>query len=582
MRLRRRPVRRNLLPALVPLALLLGSAPLGAHIVTRGVGTAAVVSIREDKVLVIFDLGFSESWGQTEMVGMDADHDGVVSAAEAESYMTKTWNERIAPHIQLRIDDQPLPLRKVSSREMNLVGEIGFVIFDVYYELEAEIPPGITVPGKEHRLEFENNTLRRESPQLPTFYLPRARDSHAAGISFQIEEPPPLLDVLAAIDMYTMMGRRLVVRFDFNEGMSPEQLKAKGFQTAEPAAKEPGAAPPPAPQPPVRLARPPEDAPAQKAEEKFFSDAMRRRQVLTFWEIAGYILFAMGYGASHALAPGHGKAMVAAYLVGSRGRIRDAVILGLATMFSHTITVFIAGFAIHLLLEGGKVTSAAAARERIVAGTSIASGLLLFILGITLFVRRWKYAGDSVAFAHSHGHSHGHGHGHSHEHAHGHHDHAHDGESAHEHDHDHEHEHVHGAGHEQTPGPERAAAPDFRPTFWSLVGFGISGGLVPCPAGIVVILLGLQLQALLFALLLLVFFSLALGSVLVALGIFVVTGRRLYEGRFRVNQTLLSYVPALSALFIAGLGTFFTVQAVRMHRTEVAAILQSVADLIRG
>ncbi len=563
--------------ALVAAVSLLGSTPLGAHIVTRGVGTAAMVSIREDKILVTFDLGFSESWGQTEMVGMDTDHDGVVSAAEAEIYMAKTWDERLGPHLHVRIDGQPLTLRKTSSREVNLVGEIALVIFDVYYELEAEIPPGITVPGKEHRLEFDNNSLRRESPQLPTFYIPRDRESHAAGISFQIEEPPPLFDLLAAVEMYTMMGRKLTVRFDFNEGKSPEQLKAEGFLTAGPAAKEAAAketdsAPAAAPEPPKRLARPPEDAPAQKAEEKFFSDAMRRRDVLTLWEIAGLILMAMVYGAGHALAPGHGKAVVAAYLVGSRGRIRDAVTLGLATMFSHTITVFIAGFAIHLLVEGGKVASAGAARDRIVAGTSIVSGLLLFLLGITLFFRRWKYAGDPVAYAHSHLHSHGHAHGHEHAHGHHDHDHSHGDGSVHHHDHAHEHDR----------GTERTALPDFRPTFWSLVGFGISGGLVPCPAGIVVILVGLHAQAILFALLLLVFFSFALGSVLVALGIFVVTGRRLYEGRFRVNRTFLSYLPALSALFIAGLGTYFTVQAVRIHRTEVAAILQSVADLIRG
>ena len=70
----------------------------------------------------------------------------------------------------------------------------------------------------------------------------------------------------------------------------------------------------------------------------FFTDAFRNYHRIGFWTKVGLILLAMAYGASHALAPGHGKTMVAAYLVGTRGKISDALILGLSTMFTHTIT----------------------------------------------------------------------------------------------------------------------------------------------------------------------------------------------------------------------------------------------------
>ena len=96
------------------------------------------------------------------------------------------------------------------------------------------------------------------------------------------------------------------------------------------------------------------------------------------------------------------------------------------------------------------------------------------------------------------------------------------------------------------------------------------------------ILLGLLYQRLIFSLLLLVFFSLALGSVLVALGVLTVTGTRLLEGKVKVNRKVLSYVPALSALFIAGLGAFFTVQTFQMGRTELAGMLQAIAEALRA
>jgi len=97
-----------------------------------------------------------------------------------------------------------------------------------------------------------------------------------------------------------------------------------------------------------------------------------------------------------------------------------------------------------------------------------------------------------------------------------------------------------------------------------------------------VILLGLIYQRLVFALLLLVFFSLALGSVLVALGVLTVTGSRLLEGKVKVNRKVLSYLPSLSALFVAGLGAFFTIQFFQMGRTEIAAMLEAIAGTLRA
>ena len=109
------------------------AGPLRAHIVTRGAGTAALVTILEDKVVISFDLGFADVWGQAEMVSMDSDRDQVVSEPEADAYMRRTWEERISPFLELRLDGQKVDLRLVSSREVNLLGEISPSAFDIYY-----------------------------------------------------------------------------------------------------------------------------------------------------------------------------------------------------------------------------------------------------------------------------------------------------------------------------------------------------------------------------------------------------------------------------------------------------------------
>ena len=144
------------------------------------------------------------------------------------------------------------------------------------------------------------------------------------------------------------------------------------------------------------------------------------------------------------------------------------------------------------------------------------------------------------------------------------------------------------------------------PRLRDLIALGFSGGLVPCPAGLTVILIGLHFpQKLAFTLLLLVFFSIGLGAVLVAVGVLLITGKALASGRGREGaffqeirflrkvlpgtflQALdrwgmrgLRIVPPLSCLFIASLGAFFMVSAYADGRTEIVAMLRLLADWI--
>ena len=243
------------------------------------------------------------------------------------------------------------------------------------------------------------------------------------------------------------------------------------------------------------------------------------------------LLAAFGWGAAHALTPGHGKTIVAAYLVGSRGTVRHAVFLGLTTTLTHTAGVFALGlltlFASQFILS-----------ERLYPWLGVASGLLVVGIGLSLF--RGRLAGLFISEVPRHHH-------HDHEH---HHDHQ------HEHHHDHEHTHSH--------------VPDGPITWRSLLALGISGGLIPCPSALVVMLSAIALQRIGFGLLLVITFSLGLAGVLTIIGVLWVQATQLLErlsqrttwferlpGRGRWLQVL----PAASALFITLIGLGITVQS---------------------
>jgi ABC-type nickel/cobalt efflux system permease component RcnA len=499
---------------------------LQAHVVPSGAGTAALVTIGEEKISISFDLSYSASWARAEMAAMDADRDGAVSEEEAEAWMLRTWEEKLAPALELRLDGIRLPIRRVSGREANLVGPVRSAPFDSFHDLEVDLPASARGAGR-RTLEIENEALLDESPSPPIFYVPMAAESHAPGLRLRVSEPPRLLDPSTPSGLWTMVGRKLVVEFAFagQEGTAPED--------DEDAAPDAGAqAKPDRPAPLPAASRGP-----ASAEERIFGDSLGRSSEIGFWSGLGLVLLAMLYGAGHALSPGHGKTVVAAYLVGERGRIRDAVVLGLAAAASHTATVFAAGLAIHLSVHAGTAAAPAALQNRIVVATSLISGVLLAALGIGLFLRRWRTPGARPAPAVP----------------------AVGGGRADDHGHDH---------------------PHGTPRLPTLLGLGFSGGMIPCPAGIVVILLGLQYGKLLFSLFLLVFFSLALGGVLVGIGILLVTGRRILPWTPRPG--LVRALPAMSALLIAGLGTFFAVRTFQDGRTEIAAMLEGLARLIRG
>jgi nickel/cobalt transporter (NicO) family protein len=231
------------------------------------------------------------------------------------------------------------------------------------------------------------------------------------------------------------------------------------------------------------------------------------------------LLAAFGWGAVHALSPGHGKAMVAAYLVGTRGSTRDAVLLGATVTVTHTAGVVALG-AVALGL------SAWILPEQLYPWLALVSGLLVVSVGAAVLRGRLR------GFGHTPGHDNDdhHEHGHAHEHGHG---------------------HDHGRHHRHAP----------RPTRRSLLALGASAGLIPCPSALVVLLAAVAQHRIGLGLVLIVAFSLGLAATLTGLGIVVVHAGRLLS-RLPVPGRLATAVPAVSAALIVVVGLALTAQAV--------------------
>ncbi len=272
------------------------------------------------------------------------------------------------------------------------------------------------------------------------------------------------------------------------------------------------------------------------------------------------LLAAFGWGAVHALSPGHGKAMVAAYLVGTKGKPRHAVALGATVTIAHTIGVFLLGFVTLAL-------SQYILPEDLYPWLNLISGALVVAIGLGVLRSRVRWARarrESQPHDHSHHHDH-HDHGHSHsltragfqhfmDHLRGRgHDHGSHHHDRHQHDH-----HDHGPSGDDTV------------TKRSLIGLGAAAGLIPCPSALVVLLGAIAQHEIALGLLLIVAFSLGLAGTLTGLGLAVVYARKLLPRLGRASlgggggaalSRVAAALPAASAVVIVGVGCLLTVNA---------------------
>jgi len=272
------------------------------------------------------------------------------------------------------------------------------------------------------------------------------------------------------------------------------------------------------------LVPPQPSAPGTVVRGDFLSRLLHRGDIGIGLVLLGMAV-AFGLGSMHALSPGHGKTIVAAYLVGSRGTFKHAIFLGGMVTFTHTISVFLLGLTTLFL-------SQYVLPEKIFPVLGAISGLSIVWIGAMLLYKRAR------RLRHVHAHEHGHDHHHHH------HDHAHGQHHGHDHDHGaHGHSHV----------------PEGDVTLGSLIALGASGGLVPCPSALVLLLSSVALGRVGLGLLLLMAFSAGLAIVLMGIGVLVLYAKHLLPDSQRAAaHPAFRIIPVASAALILCIGLLMT------------------------
>lgn len=258
-----------------------------------------------------------------------------------------------------------------------------------------------------------------------------------------------------------------------------------------------------------------------------------------------FIPTAVLLGALHGLEPGHSKTMMAAFIIAVRGTVGQAILLGLAATISHTLIVWLVAL---LGLHFGS----AYATEAVEPWLQLISGAI--IIAIALWMMR-------QTFAEQH-----------HHHDHEHHEHEHD----HDHDHDHNHAHVHHHDHSKAQQAglqlgsldyEDAHARAHRleiekrfagrkVTTGQIVMFGLTGGLIPCPASVTVLLVCLQLKQITTGALLVLCFSIGLAVTMVAVGAVAALGMDRAQRSWDGFGKLAARAPYISSALVILIGLY--------------------------
>lgn len=464
-----------------------GDAVLGHPLGNFTINHFVRIESGADRVRLRYVVDFAEIPTFQEAQKLDADSNGAFTQEELDA-----WLDRAAPEylqgLKLAADGNPVALM-VREKSIGLLpGAAGLATMRIVIDLTGTFTPGSAAP----RFRFENANLPERAGWREIVLAPAEgvnlfdSTAYGSGVTDELRAYPE--DLLAA----PLDERR--AEWAATRGAIPA--------SAKPLTRRDGR--------PIVVAR------------DRFAELIATPSLTPGVMLLG-LLVAFVLGAAHALSPGHGKAVVGAYLVGSRGTIRHAAFLGLTVTVTHTIGVFALGLVT-------LVASRYILPEKLYPILSFVSGAIVVAVGGSLFARRVQALfGVNV---HSHG------------------------------DHDHGPE-----GHSHLP-PEIDGAP----LSWrNLLALGISGGILPCPSALVVMLAAISLHRVGYGLVLIVAFSLGLAGVLTAIGAaFVYAGKAmdLIPGSGRLMRAL----PVFSALVIAALGAIICYQALGQAGIDLRAM----------
>ncbi len=457
--------------------------PLGNFTINR----YSRVEIGAGEVRVRYVLDMAEIPAFQEMKAIDLDGDDEASEQERALYLESKVRE-LAQGMRLSINGSPVHLI-VSERQIEFPeGQGGLSTLRLSALLEGAAPRA----SEESALYYRDDNYARRIGWKEIVVQPRE------GVVL-LDSTAPHIDRSNELRSYPEGGlssppNLLEARSRFRLGVAGESSQPQ----AEPSIGEP-----------------------TSAESGDLLTSLLATNSLSITVVAAAFLVAMGLGALHAMSPGHGKTIMAAYLVGTRGTAVHALFLGVTVTVSHTLGVLALGLIV-------LYASSLIAPERLYPWLGLVSGAVIVVFGIWLIFSSIRNRGER----HSH-HTHGDGHSHTHPHTHA-------------------HEHTH------QPSGGR-----LRVTWKSLTALGIVGGLVPSTSALVILLAAISLNRVGFGLALILAFSVGMAAVLASTGLLLVYARRVVERlqlRAGAANTVMRGLPMAAALVVLVSGVVLAVR----------------------
>jgi nickel/cobalt exporter len=503
-----RPIARRgaVLAALATVLLVAGAARAAAHPLGNfTVNTYSGLRVGPDRLVVDYVVDLAEIPAFQARQTIDADRDGRVGGAEADRWRDREC-PRLAGGLRATVDGRPAPLAVTGSALTFPEGVGGLATLRLECALAAPLPAGQTLAyadaNQEGRVGWREITAVGDRATLDAADVPTTSPSArlTAYPSDQLSSP---LD-----------QRTASLRFH-PAGSASEHPTSRCEAPRRGSVAEPGTGC-------SRLSTPPGAGASgavgrggvDRATAAFTALVGERSRSPGFGLVA--VLLAVFLGAAHALAPGHGKTVMAAYLVGLRGTLRQAATIGATVTLTHTAGVLLLG----LVLS----TSRAVASERVYPWLGLGSGLLLAAVGVGLLVRARA--------------------GHDH---------------PHPHDHHHDHAHPHDDHHAATGVAGRPLGRR------GLVALGLAGGLVPSPSAVVVLLGGIALGQAWFGVALVLAYGVGMAATLTGIGLLLAHLRTRMDHRLHLpSGSLLNrlgrLLPAATASVIVLVGIGLAVQ----------------------
>ena len=461
-------MRRSLLVAVTSamLAAAAGSVasahPLGNFTINHYAG----VTVRSDSVIVDYIIDMAEIPAFQENPAIDRDGDGILSQAELAACC-----EALRSGLSVHLDARPVGLSITGARAALPVGQAGLSTLRLECGYSGAL--GAVADGRSRVLEL-----------VDANYAERIgwREITARGEGVELNTTLPTASASARLTAY------------------PQDLLASPLDQRRAEVRVT----------PVGLAvdqAPPAEWPAAPATDGRPTDALASlisQAQLSLFGLAAALFLAFGLGILHALTPGHGKTVMAAYLVGTRGTRGQALVLGPVVALSHTAGVLLLGA---ITLSASRLI----APERLYPYLSTASGAIVLALGMILLARRIRGA---------HGHDHPHGHAHE---------------------------------------PATTTAFGWRP----LVALGLSGGVVPSASALLLLLGAIQFNRIGLGMILILAFGFGMAATLVTVGLALVGARRVAQdvaSRYRSVGRAVHLMPELAALVVMLFGVAMTAQ----------------------